>query len=163
MRGALLEEGCDGESVENALAQLEQWGYLDDLKLAREQLRRYTVRQPKGRLWIGRRLAREGFEPGHIRQVLDEYTADQEKELAVKTAEGFVRSRARRGYGRRQIGDALARFLAGRGFSSSLIYAIICEILGAFGEDIGEEIGEEFGEEIGFTNVSDLDSDENWH
>jgi regulatory protein len=143
MRQMLSEEGYDGESVENTLAKLEEWGYLDDLKLARYQLRRYTSRQPKGRLWIERRLIHEGVEPGAVCQVLEEYAADQESALAAEAARRFVRSKARTPSDSEKIRGALARFLAARGFSSSLIREIL--------------------HEFRFTGASDLDSDDNWH
>jgi regulatory protein len=135
MKDMLTEAGYGAASVEDALARLEQWGYLDDLKLARNQLRRYTIRQPKGKLWIRRRLVLEGFEPDVVRQVLEEYTDDQESELAWSAARRFLRS------GSGKPVAALARFLANRGFSSRVIREI----------------------EFRFHRTGDLDSDSNWH
>jgi regulatory protein len=144
MRGMLLEEGYSEASVKDALTQLEQWGYLDDLRLARDQLRRYTARQPKGRLWIERRLAQDGFEPDAIRQALEEYTAGQERALAMEAAKRFLQFKAQsKARTPEKTGGALARFLISRGFSPSIIHEILCEFR--------------------FIGASDLDSDEDWH
>ncbi|MDR1206153.1 MAG: recombination regulator RecX [Peptococcaceae bacterium] len=164
MSGMLSEEGYDEASVEDALAQLEQWGYLDDLRLARNQLRRYTARQPKGRLWIGRRLTQEGIEPDAIHQALEEYTDRQESALAMEAAKHFLQLRTQskprpepqsepqseprsepqfKARTPDKTGGALARFLAARGFSPAIIHEILCEFR--------------------FIGASDLDSDGNWH
>jgi regulatory protein len=125
MRDMLSESGYGGESVEDALSKLEEWGYLDDLRLAGDRLRRYTARQPKGKLWIRRKLVQEGFEPDAIRQVLETYTDERERELAAEAAERFLQSKARTLSDPEKSKLALARFLTARGFSPALIHQIL--------------------------------------
>jgi regulatory protein len=147
MRQILSDQGYEDGSVRDALARLEDLGYIDDLRLARDMVRQYTGRQPKGRLWIEAKLKQDGFCGPVIDQALEAYPADLEKEQAAAAARSYLKTRGGAIPDERKKSAALARFLKSRGFPGPLIHAIM----------------NEFTDEFECLDASYLDRDTNWH
>lgn len=117
----LLRRGYEEAEVDEALARLERYGYLDDPRTAVDFVASRLSRGPMGR----RRLEAELVRRGAPREAIDAALAelpDDDLPAARQAARAW-----RRGRGRGRPPAALARFLNRKGFSQSAIYTLLDE------------------------------------
>ena len=118
----LNELGFDQDIITVVLNDLQMDGYLDDLRLAqRIVVQRQAGRQAESRTAIRRRLAERGLAEPSIEEALSGTTDDR------RAAADLLESRFANVWptqDRRQI-LKIARFLAGRGFSSDIISQLL--------------------------------------
>ena len=123
----LLEKGYEIQEAEDAILQLEQWGYLDDLKLAMSIVHRLTVRQAKGKLYIHQKLLEEEIDISHIEEALSTYSDHEEKQLAETLAKRYLQLNDQKWADADRKWASLLGYLSRRGFSESVIEEISAE------------------------------------
>ncbi len=130
----LRRRGYRETEVAETLEQLRAEGLLDDERTAREFVRSRLARAPQGRRKLRGELARRGVADEIISETLDQLTDDDDRELARQAAERWQRTRSRPGRSANLERAALARHLAGRGFSRYAVYSIVEEMPQADGD-----------------------------
>lgn len=120
-----LERRFCSEEVKQTLDYLEQIGYLDDLRFARNYVQSRNRHRPTGNYLLRLELSNKGIEDSQIEQVLN--SSELENELALT----LVRQRL----GRLQRDDALVRvrkvygLLQRRGFPGNVARKAVSELL----------------------------------
>ena len=111
-----LQRGGVGENeLEDALAELERVGLLDDARFARERARVLAERGKGDAAILRFDLERAGVDVVEVEAALAELEPE--------------RARAERLVGRRGGGPATARLLAGRGFDEDVVAAVVAQEL----------------------------------
>ena len=110
LRERLQRAGVGESELEDALAELERVGLLDDARFARERAR-VLAERGKGDAAIRFDLERAGVGTAEVEDALAELEPERE--------------RAERLVGRRGGGPATARLLAGRGFDDDVVAAVV--------------------------------------
>ncbi len=121
----LRQRGYDDAEVEGTLEKLRDQGLVDDRRTAGEFVRGRRLRAPEGRRRLRAELARRGVASDVITEVLEQETDDDDRDLARQAAERWQRTRSRPGRSADLEKAALARHLAGRGFSQRAVYSIL--------------------------------------
>ena len=111
--------------VAETLDKLRAQGLVDDRRSAREFVRARLARAPEGRRKLAAELARRGVAAEIVTETLDDLTDADDRALAHQAAERWRRTRSRPGRSAARERAALARHLAGRGFSERAIYSIL--------------------------------------
>jgi len=112
LRERLQRAGIGESELEDALAELERVGLLDDARFARERAR-VLAERGKGDAAIRFDLERAGVGTSEVEEALVELDPERE--------------RAERVVGRRGGGPATARLLAGRGFDEDVVAAVVAQ------------------------------------
>ncbi len=133
----LTQRGYDEAEVADTLEHLREQGLIDDRRTAVEFVRSRLARAPEGRRRLRAELARRGVASEIITEVLEQETDDDDRDLARLAAERWQRTRSRPGRSVDLEKAALARHLAGRGFSQRAVYAMLDEMLRT-GDDLSE-------------------------
>ena len=128
MKDYLKRKGHDAEEVDPLVDELMEYGYLDDLKYAQLFIEA-GFEKGRGLDRIRRELRQKGVDGETIEQAENsiEHMPD-ELETALGIAERFLENIDRSQMDRKEIEKLkarLARRLAGRGYSSAVIYSII--------------------------------------
>jgi regulatory protein len=110
LRERLQRAGVGESELEDALAELERVGLLDDARFARERAR-VLAERGTGDAAIRFDLERAGVGTAEVEDALAELEPEQE--------------RAERLIGHRGGGPATARLLAGRGFDDDVVAAVV--------------------------------------
>ncbi len=124
----LNQRGYDREEVADTLERLRAEGFVDDRRTAGEFVRSRLRRAPEGRRKLRSELSRRGVANEIVTEVLEQETDDDDRDLARQAAERWKRTRSRPGRSRELEKAALARHLAGRGFSERAVYAVLDEL-----------------------------------
>ncbi len=124
----LLKRGYERAEVTDTLEDLRAQGLLDDRRTAGEFVRGRLARAPEGRRRLRAELARRGVDGEIISDVLAEETDDDDRDLARQAAARWRRTRSRPGRAAHLEKAALARHLAGRGFSQHAVYSVLEEL-----------------------------------
>lgn len=124
----LRQRGYDEAEIEDTLERLRAQGFIDDRRTAGEFVRGRLARAPEGRRRLRAELARRGVASEIITEVLDQETDDDDLDLARQAAERWRRTRSRPGRSADLEKAALARHLAGRGFSQRAVYELLDEM-----------------------------------
>ncbi len=124
----LRQRGYDEADVADTLERLREQGLIDDRRTAGEFVRSRLARAPEGRRRLRAELARRGVASEIITEVLEAETDDDDRDLARAAAERWRRTRSRPGRAPDLEKAALARHLAGRGFSKRAVYAVLEEM-----------------------------------
>jgi regulatory protein len=112
LRERLQRAGVGESELEDALAELERVGLLDDARFARERAR-VLAERGKGDAAIQFDLERAGVASAEVEEALVGLEPERE--------------RAERLVGRRGGGPATARLLAGRGFDEDVVAAVVAQ------------------------------------
>ena len=121
----LRQRGYPEAEVAETLDKLRAQGLVDDRRSAREFVRGRLARAPEGRRKLAAELARRGVAAEIVTETLDDLTDADDRALAHQAAERWRRTRSRPGRSADRERAALARHLAGRGFSERAIYSIL--------------------------------------
>ena len=124
----LSQRGYDAEDVADTLDRLRDQGFVDDRRTAAEFVRGRLARAPEGRRRLRAELARRGVAGEIITEVLEAETEDDDRDLARAAAERWQRTRSRPDRSPDLEKAALARHLAGRGFSERAVYSVLAEM-----------------------------------
>ncbi len=127
----LRQRGYDEAEVAGTLERLRDQGLVDDRRTAGEFVRGRLTRAPEGRRRLRAELARRGVTSDVITEILEQETDDDDRDLARQAAERWQRTRSRPGRDADLEKAALARHLAGRGFSQRAVYSILEELSGS--------------------------------
>ena len=115
----LTQGGFGAAAVEQAMARLDELGYLDDAGYARLWVRSRVARGGDGRGKVLAGLLQHGISRHDAAAALDaEYPRELEAELCRKLAARLLG----RYQGDRRAGERVARHLAGRGFPGRLAF-----------------------------------------
>lgn len=127
----LAQRGYDADDVADTLGRLRDQGFIDDRRTAAEFVRGRLARAPEGRRRLRAELSRRGVVGDVITEVLEVETEDDDRDLARAAAERWRRTRSRPGRAPDLEKAALARHLAGRGFSERAVYSVLDELPGS--------------------------------
>jgi len=93
IRDKLVERGYLDKVIEDVIATLERYGYLNDKTYAEEWIRSRMRSKPKGKIAIRQELARKGVERSIIEDALSqEFDESREKDMVLELARRKVRS-----------------------------------------------------------------------
>lgn len=135
VRTYLQDKGFEPSEIEETIAELEEYHYLDDLEFARQYLQ-YGFEKGRGMLRIRRELAEKGVASETVQMACDELEdeealPDQRKmalEIAARMADGIDLETL--DYSDKQKLQAkIGRRLASRGFSSDIVYSVIRQVV----------------------------------
>lgn len=121
----LKEKGFAEKIIQKTLKKLKEFGYLDDEKFARawSEMRKLSG---KGKFVIQRELKEKGIDEEIIKKILEEYKEEDEFERVLELAEKKIKTyKNLKQFEQKQ---KLARFLASRGFSWTIISEVWREI-----------------------------------
>jgi regulatory protein len=130
LKGRLIERGIDEAAVDDAMDKLASYGYVDDAAFAKEYVRSAVVSGRWGRKAVAYRLKEKGLEKSVIEQALNEYTQEDEKEIARKQFEAAAGRL--KGVEARKQRQKIYAGLARHGFD----YSVISELLTGASEDV---------------------------
>ncbi|MCP3960307.1 MAG: regulatory protein RecX [bacterium] len=128
LRVKLAKRGYEEAEVAETLERLRGQGLLDDRQTARSFVRGRLARAPQGRYKLRAELAKRGVASEIVTETLDDLLGDDDLELTRQAAERWRRTRWRPGKDPERQRASLARHLAGRGFSSRSVYAVLDEM-----------------------------------
>lgn len=114
------------EQIEAVMIKLQNWGYLDDQKLAYDWYE-YLLNKPYGYSYIYSKFQEKGIPQQIINSVLADYDEKKELELARGLAKKFISGKLGQEPGSK-IREKLARHLYRKGFSRANILNIISNI-----------------------------------
>ncbi len=123
----LTQRGYAEVEVAETFERLRGEGLLDDERTAGELIRSRLARAPVGRHKLRADLVRRGVPSEIITEALEVLTPDDDRELARQAAERWLRTR-RSGRPADREKAALARHLAGRGFTRRAVYSALEEM-----------------------------------
>lgn len=126
----LAQRGYDEVEIAETLERLRGENLLDDDRTARELIRSRLARGPVGRHKLRADLVRRGVAKEIITAALEALTPDDDREPAREAAQRWLRTR-RGGRSAALEKAALARHLAGRGFSRRAVYSVLEEMPGS--------------------------------
>ena len=118
----LAELGYEQDTIHQVLVDLQDDGYLDDLRLAQRIVsQRRTGRQTESRAALRRRLAGKGLADEAIDEALATNIDDRQAAISL------LQSRFANDWPTqdRRLMLKMARFLAGRGFSSEIVSQLL--------------------------------------
>ncbi|HEV8240533.1 MAG TPA: regulatory protein RecX [Thermoanaerobaculia bacterium] len=130
LRRKLLAKGYETEEVDEALARCASEGYLDDESTARAFVAERQNRRGLGRARVAAELRRHGASSEAVGAALAEVSDDDERARAATAAARWRRlhrgdASAADPLARRERDAALGRHLASKGFSRSVIVAVL--------------------------------------
>ena len=115
IRDKLVEREYVDEIVQDVIATMERYGYVNDTAYAEEWIRSRMRSKPKGKIALRQELARKGVHKSIIENALDEaFDESRESDMALELARRKVRS-----YSKEEPAVArrkLQSFLLRRGF-----------------------------------------------
>lgn len=122
IRTKLADRGVDGPVLEKVIEKLLDLNYLDDVEFAGQWARHLAFNL----LYGNRRIEASLREKGIPEEIIGKAIAENREELAEKVALRRILDKKIKGLNARNLDRKqrarLARMLAGRGFSTSLIY-----------------------------------------
>jgi regulatory protein len=128
-----LRRGAFGaEAIDQVIARLYEWRYLDDADFARRWVENRAAQRPRGRRLLQQELRRKGIDTETAREVIEEADLDE-----TAAAEALARRRAAAYTGedpvviRRRLGAYLAR----RGYGYDVVRAALDRALGGEEDD----------------------------
>ena len=117
--------------IENVLAKLREYGYVDDERMAENTARRKSTTH--GKRAISFDLSRKGVDKETVEAVLESYTEDDEREAALELARKKFRSLSRVDEDKQR--SRLAGFLARRGFGANIVWSVVSEVVTSEDDD----------------------------
>jgi len=122
----LKKKGCDKTQVQDAIAFLTEYQYLDDAAYCKAWIHDKLQFHPCGRQKLAMELSKKISDRQLVQLSLEEYySAEQELENAQKAVEQKLNS----SFGRKQVTrEQLARFLYSRGYSGAIIEQVMYTI-----------------------------------
>jgi regulatory protein len=126
VRDRLRRGGFEQEAIEQTIAKLHEWRYLDDADFARRWVESRTTGRPRGSRLLQQELWRKGIDRETVREVIDDAELDE-----AAAAEALARERLRSYAGedppviRRRLGAYLSR----RGYSYDVVRDAIERVL----------------------------------
>ena len=137
IRDKLVERGYLGKIIEDVIATLERYGYLNDRTYAEEWIRSRMRSKPKGKIAIRQELARKGVERSIIEDALSqEFDESREKDMVLELARRKVKS-----YKRDEpvaVRRKLYSFLLRRGFDYETVKYAVNQVMDT--EDLELEV-----------------------
>lgn len=121
----LTKGGFDTQTTTEVLESLEEWGYLDDERLAQRQTRKLAEESHLGRLRIAAKLQQRGLEPELVEQIISTVSDEGERNRALKLLTKKFTTDPK------DIPKA-ARHLASRGFDEETIRSALSAHFPAF-------------------------------
>ena len=123
LRQKLLARNYDAAEVDEALAKLKQYNYLDDEEACRRQFENFYVEGKLSVRQIVAKLVQRGFEKNFIEQLIPDDVDDHERLAAEKLlAKKFPR-------GKNFDRIKAWQFLTARGFDGEIISAVVEKFL----------------------------------
>lgn len=123
----LRERGCDDEVATAVLDRLEEVGLVDDEAYADTVVRSSQTKRGLARRAIAQELRRKGVDNDVIRDQLDAIDDDSERDRARELAEKKLRTM--HGLDATVQARRMAGMLASKGYSSSIAWAVIREVI----------------------------------
>jgi regulatory protein len=134
VKDKLVERGYLDEIVQDVIATLERYGYLNDKNYAEEWIQSRLRSNPKGKYVLRQELARKGIEDSIIVDALgQEFDESKEQDMALELAQRKIKlyKNDDPASARRKLQGVLFR----RGFNSEMINAVIEQVMGEESEE----------------------------
>jgi len=128
IRDKLVECGYVDKVIQNVIATLEQYGYLNDRTYAEEWIQLRMRAKPKGKMVLRQELARKGIEKSIIEDALDR-TFDESKEADMVLDLARQRARLYSGDEPAAARRKLQEFLFRRGFDLETVRDAIQKVM----------------------------------
>ena len=129
IRDKLSERGYTAEIIQDVIAAMERYGYLNDKTFAEEWIRSRMQTKPKGKIALRQELARKGIERSIIEDALSRIFGDsKELDTALDLARRRVKS-----YSKDEPETArrkLWSFLLRRGFDFETVKDVVERVVG---------------------------------
>jgi regulatory protein len=123
MRFMLSKKGFAPDDIRECIGKLEEWGYLNDVVLARNIVEAIIRNNPCGKKRCLYELEKRQFDRDLAKTVVEEvYSEYDERELAHAAAKQYARNKTE---WTNRDKERLARWLYGRGFTHSTIFSVI--------------------------------------
>jgi regulatory protein len=123
----LRQKGFDRDAIEAALSRCRELGYLDDVKTALA-IAGHLAASGYGPRWIRQFLGQKGLDDATIAKALAGCGDEETQVLSARRMLGKKKSRLDREADPLKRRQVAYRFLAGRGFSSTVINRAIIDI-----------------------------------
>lgn len=124
IRNKLVERGYVDEVIQDAIATLERYGYLNDRTYAEEWIQSRMRSKPKGKIALRQELERKGIEKSIIEGALSRaFDESKEADMALELARRKVRSYS--GDDPAAVKRKLQGFLLRRGFDYEMVRDVI--------------------------------------
>jgi len=136
VRDRLRRGGFEQDAIEQAIARLHEWRYLDDADFARRWVENRTAHRPRGRRLLQQELRHKGIDVEIAREAIDDADLDE-----TGAAEALARRRlpAYAGDEPAAIRRRLGAYLARRGYGYDVIRVALDRALGE-AEDEGDGV-----------------------
>lgn len=133
IRDRLKRKAYSTEAIDQAVATLDGWGYLDDAQFARMWVANREAHRPRGERLLSQELWQKGVGKEVIAETLGEAEID-ERAGALGVAQGRMKSLAslEPAVAKRR----LAAFLGRRGYGYGVVKSVVDEVFGA--QDVDE-------------------------
>ena len=123
MRSMLSKKGFAPDDIQECIGKLEEWGYLNDVVLARNIVEAIIRNSPCGKKRCLYELEKRQFDRDLAKTVVEEvYSEYDERELAHAAAKQYARNKTE--WATRDM-ERLARWLYRRGFDHSTVLSVI--------------------------------------
>lgn len=120
MRLALARKSIEGEEAETIIAQLRDWGYLDDQRYKHHLIDSRQRQNVKGRTYVRQELMRSGIDD--IDDLEELYSDEAEQAVIARLLQRWMQS------SKPLTREQCLRRLASRGFTSRNVFAVLGEM-----------------------------------
>jgi regulatory protein len=128
IRDKLIERGYVDEIIQNVIATLEGYGYLNDRTYAEEWIQSRMRSKPRGKIAIRQELARKGIEKSIVEEALSE-AFDEAKEADMALDLARRKAKTYRNTDPAATRRKLQGFLLRRGFDSETVRNVIQQVM----------------------------------
>jgi len=131
MKMYLRRKGYEDEEIEPVIEELVNYGYLDDLKYSRLFMEA-GFEKGRGMDRIRRELIQKGVDRDIIKEAEEDVEKPDEFTVAMEIARGIIENRDVDDLEREEkekLKAKVARRLAGRGYTSDVIYRVIGKLI----------------------------------
>lgn len=131
----LNRKGCEGDTIEQVIDEMEKNGFLNDLEFAKAWVNERQRHKGYGKRRLKQELLKKGMDPAVVDEVLIHIEEEDERQLAISIAERRYLRLCHESWPR--IERRLGNYLLRQGFSMGMVY----EVLNLFRTRYEEEKG----------------------
>ena len=122
MADFLKEKKYPVDSIEKAIAKLQDYGYINDGAFAENYIKSYS--QQKGKFRLKQELLAKGIDDDIIQEKLSDLSEEEMEESCRQLAQKFAKSRRQD----EKLSEKLFRHLLGKGYSYSMVAKVVGEV-----------------------------------
>lgn len=123
---SLLSLGFANEEVKEVIERLNEWGYINDKRMAEELFSYYFRIKYFGPLIIRKKMIEKGIPEEYIAEILLEYDEARQTEKATELARKYINKKNLENT--KALKNSLARYLLRKGFLQNTILKVISQV-----------------------------------